>query len=113
MYLLHPVTPIFHCENCESCSRVQPPKPAFEGLDWEIEDLCSEALLLSFESDYPWAVASRQTVGAFIHRALDSKAKPLLKAYFLQHATIEDARTMLELLKALRSYVGLDHDFIV
>jgi hypothetical protein len=85
---------------------------AFSDLDWEIEDLCSERLLAAFENDNPSAVARRRTIAGRTHREFNRRAKPELRRYFIQRAESDDVREIVALLKALRSYLRLDHNFI-
>jgi hypothetical protein len=112
LFLLHPVMPIGGPSVTDLGQEVTRINRQFAGLDWEIEDLCSERLLAAFESGNPRSVTGRRTAAGRTHREFNRGAKPELRRYFLQYADIGDAREMLALLKALRSYVGIDHSFI-
>jgi hypothetical protein len=110
--LLHPVMPVLANASADLRHEILQANRQFSRLDWEIEDLCSQRLLAEFEVANPRAITARQIVGGRIHREFDRRSKPELKRYFIREADIEDAREMLVLLKALRSYVGLPHEFI-
>ena len=108
LFLLHPVMPILNA-NPQSSLKIDILKAnqPFAGLDWEVEDLCSESLLARFEANNPSAVTNKVVVSGRIHRDFDRLAKPELKKYFLQHAVLSDVHEMVKLLVALRSYLGL------
>lgn len=112
IFLLQPVMPTIGnglSDRLLETTRVNLP---YSGMDWEIEDLCSERLLARFESENPRAVLSSVTKAERIHREIDRAAKAELTRLFLRAATLADARGLLMLLKLLRGYLGVRHDFI-
>lgn len=82
------------------------------GLDWEMEDLCSERLLARFETVCPGAVTDHKTVAGRTHREIERARKPQLLELFRAEADIQDAKGILQLLKLLRGYLGVESDFV-
>jgi hypothetical protein len=113
LFLLHPVMPLKTTGSLTNQSHILQANRQFLGLNWEIEDLCSEPLLSDFERANPGAVRSRQVISGRVHREYNRRAKPDLKRFFLQRAVLADAREMVLLLKAIRSYRGLPYAYIV
>lgn len=112
IFLLHPVMPPPSNGIDDARMLVARLNRPFERLDWEIEDLCSERILSAFEHAHPGSVVGRVTKGGRVHRELTRAAKPQLREFFVANATINDAVELLVLLRQLRSYMGLDYDFI-
>lgn len=111
LFLLHPVMPSFPLgfDRPMEVARVNRP---FAGMDWEVEDLCSERTMAMLEARYPSAILSSTERGGRTHRELHPKAKPELKRLFIEEATFLDALEFIELLRVLRGYLSLPHDFI-
>lgn len=112
LVLLHPVMPVLTPSTINLEREIFTANQQFRGLDWEIEDLCSQRLLTAFEAAHPRSIAGRRSVGGRIHFDFERRAKPDLKRFFLREAALEDVGEMLSLLKALRSYAELPHQFI-
>ncbi len=113
LFLLNPVMPICAPHDPGVLARAtEAANRPFEGLNWEVEDLCSESLLRKFETAYPGAVRSRQTRADRTHRELEGWAKPELKRYVLQNASLGDLKDIVLLIKALRSYFDLKFEHI-
>lgn len=111
VFLLHPVMPIFPLglDRAMEVARVNRP---FNRIDWEIEDLCSERIWKIFESECPNAVLSVQESGGRKHRELHPETKRELKRIFVEQAKFSDAAGFVELLRMMRVYLGLQHDFV-
>lgn len=112
IFLLHPILPPPMNGVLDRRMEVAKLNLPYARLDWEIEDLCSERLLLNFETLNPSYVLNRETKNGKVHREFIKSAKPELKRHFLNNATIEDAQGFLALLKNLRHHLGLTHEFI-
>jgi len=112
LFVLHPVMPLADARIPDLAAEINRVNHWYTGLDWEIEDLCSDRILEGFEKANPGAVRGRRAAGGRIHREFNRKAKPELKRYFVNNAALEDAEGMISLLKALRSYMGIDHAFV-
>ncbi len=79
----------------------------YRGMDWEVEDLCSQRILEEFERRHPAAVVHRVAMKDRLHRDINRSAKPELIRLFKETATVDDARDMLALMKLLRGYLGV------
>ena len=113
LFLLHPVMPIVANAHSSVIEKeLLHANLLYKGLDWEVEDLCSEAVLSRFEMSNPQAVKRKNTINGLIHRKFDSRAKPILKRDFLNSANLNDCQKMIAMFKAMRSYLGLSHAFI-
>lgn len=84
----------------------------YSGMDWEIEDLCSGRIFARFVRERPGAVINETSRNGRTHRDIDRIEKASLVRLFIEAATLEDACEFVALLKLLRGYVGMDHDFI-
>lgn len=111
IFLLHPVMPSFTPGHDRSMEIAQVNLP-FARIDWEIEDLCSERIWTIFEAEHPGAVLDKRVAGGCTHRELLPAKKSELKRIFLAQATFADAVGFIGLLRMLRIYLRLDHDFI-
>jgi hypothetical protein len=74
---------------------------AFQGLDWEIEDLLPPSMLAAFEADHP------------THRDLTRDGKHHLVTYARTYATLADMKEIVILIRALRDYQRLRCDHIL
>lgn len=84
----------------------------YAGMDWEIEDLCSARIFARFEQERPGAVVKEVSRSGRTHRDIDRAEKAGLTQLFIEAATLQDACEFVTLLKLLRGYVGIEHDFI-
>ncbi|WP_421913521.1 hypothetical protein [Mesorhizobium sp.] len=111
VFLLHPVMPMFPpaLDRAMEVARVNRP---FGRIDWEIEDLCSERVLSILKAQHPSGVLAEVERGGRTHREIHPQAKPRLKQIFVEQAKLGDAAGFVELLRMLRIYLNLDHDFI-
>lgn len=112
IFLLHPVMPAIGDGLSDRLLETTQANLPFSGMDWEIEDLCSERLLARFARENPGAVLRIDSRGGRTHREIDRRAKAELTRLFIGAATLDDAREFLILLKLLRGYLGVRHDFI-
>lgn len=84
---------------------------SFPSLECTIEDLLSNAFCESFIRTMPQAVAREATSsGGASHRHWTQQGKRELRLSALQTATFEDMQPMIDVLRALRTYVGLPAD---
>lgn len=111
VFLLHPVMPVFPLglDRAMEMARVNPPVGR---IDWEVEDLCSERIWTIFKAQRADGVSAEVRRGGRTHRDLHTDAKPELKRLFIEEATLADAAGFVELLRMLRVYLGLDHEFV-
>jgi hypothetical protein len=79
----------------------------YKGLDWELEDLVSPSLIEAFQAEHPTAVAHIASVGGRVHRDLTKDGKAHFHRFIGQHAIRADMSALIDLLKALRFYLGL------
>lgn len=91
--------------------RTRAANASFPSLDCTIEDLLSDAFFESFIRTMPAAEARAATrSGGASHRFWTEQGKRELRLLALRTATIEDMKPMVEVLRALRTYVGLPAD---
>ena len=112
LFLLKPKMPVFAI-GMDRSIEVTRVNMAYSQLDWEVEDLCSERILVQFERENPGAVVSRVERGGLVHREFDPNEKSELRRLFCETATIADAKGFLALLKTMRRYLNLEHEFVV
>ena len=113
LFLLNPVMPTcFPHDATVLAGMTETANRPFRTLDWEVEDLISDAVLQNFERTYPQAVKSKRSDGGRTHRELERLAKPELKRFVLQHAQMHDLKEIVLLIKALRSYFDLPFQHI-
>lgn len=110
VFLLHPIMPVFPAAMDRSMEIARVNRPF--GRDWEIEDLCSERILSVLKAQHPGSVLAEVVHGGRTHRELDPLAKLKLKQIFIEEAKFADASGFVELLRMLRVYLGIAHDFI-
>lgn len=79
----------------------------YEKLDWECEDILPSSLVEAFVSEQPSALRTRIKVSGLEHRewTVDGKAK--LHRYVSQYAMHEDLASVIDVIRCLRSLVGL------
>lgn len=111
VFLLHPIMPVFTL-GLDRAMEINLVNKAFAQLDWEIEDLCSERIWTIFGAEHPDGVVRSHEAGGRRHRELDPRLKPELKRIFAEKANLADAAGFVELLRMLRMYLRLQHDFI-
>lgn len=112
VFLLHPIMPVFTLgyDRAMEINKVNRP---FDNIDWEIEDLCSDRIWAIFESECADGVVLKIDAGGRTHRELRPNRKPELKRIFTEQANLADAAGFIEVLRMLRIYIGLQHDFIL
>jgi hypothetical protein len=108
LFLLKPVMPIpgnldpghvrhtFERENAD-----------YKGLDWELEDLLPEGFVNAFLSEFPDAVRRSSLINGKMHRDYTSDGKARLHWYVKQNAIQADMSEVIDVLKALRNYMGV------
>jgi len=83
----------------------------FARIDCTIEDMLSDRLCTRFIAASPEAVGRQAiTSGTGTHRHWTPAGKTMLCQFAEQTATIDDVRSLIGALRALRSYVGLPPD---
>lgn len=80
----------------------------YKGLDWELEDLLSPGFLEAFQAEYPFAVARTVPIGGKTHRDFTNDGKARLHRFIKQHAIRDDLSALIDVLKTLRFYLGLN-----
>lgn len=80
----------------------------YKGLDWELEDLLPESLIMAFLDEFPTAIArSPNTVHDRIHRDWTPHGKAQLHRFVKAHAMHVDLLAVIDVLRALRYYLGI------
>ncbi len=77
------------------------------GMEWELEDVLPNEFYKSFLSECPGAVFRSATADGKIHRDLTTDGKARFHRFIKQHAIRRDLAGVVEVLKALRVYLGL------
>lgn len=111
IFLLHPVMPVFPLgyDKAMEIARVNQP---YRGLEWEVEDLCSQRILELFEARHADGVLGKTVLGGKTHWELHPDSKFELRRIFEEEATLADAVGFIELLRMLRIYLSLPHEFV-
>jgi hypothetical protein len=105
LFLLHPVMPLASGVDYAALRRkFDAENASFKGLDWEIEDLVSERLLLRFEDENPAAILDEFVVGGRKHREFTRDGKRLLVEFVSTNAALEDLVEMVRLIRSLHDY---------
>lgn len=112
IFLLHPVMPLAPTNGASIAGAIKLSNRKFGQLDWEIEDLCSERIITQFDGFSPGSILSTQTVCGKSHREFSRGTKPVLRRYFLEHSVYSDALELVSLVKAFRSYLDIEYEFI-
>ncbi|MGE8328668.1 hypothetical protein [Pseudomonas urmiensis] len=114
VFLLHPVMPLKNGTNSQGMKiRFERDNSNYRNLDWEIEDLISEDLLLAFEAEAPGDVSRKPDIGGLTHRNFTRDGKYKLLKFIETYATLKDLSKVIALIKALRDYCHLQHDHII
>lgn len=113
VFLLRPVMPVVGNGLTDRNMEATRANLPFTGMDWEIEDLCSERIFACYKREHPSAVISEVNRNGRIHREIDRAEKAYLTRLFIADAVLQDAGEFVALLKLLRGYVGVEHDFII
>lgn len=79
----------------------------YAGLDWELEDILSPDFVEDFLTDFPDAVRCDKHISGKVHREFTQDGKARLHRYVRDYAVHADLCGVIELLKALRYYMGL------
>lgn len=111
LFLLRPVLPVFR-PGYDRAMEIGQANLPFASLDWEIEDLCSERIVALFLAQFPGGVVGQTEIASKIHREYHPDFKNELRSIFVEHATLADAAGFIELLRMLRRYLSLPHEFI-
>lgn len=80
---------------------------AFEGLDWELEDLLDEGFVEAFCAQLPGSLLEKQQVAGRVHWELTRKGKRELNRFAKRTATLEDMRGVIDTIRSLRFCLGL------
>ena len=114
LFLLHPImSPAAGADHVDLRRRIEAENAPFRGLDWEIEDLLSERILLQFENLNRGAVLHVHECGGRKHRDFSRDGKMQLHKFLPGNAGLEDVLEVVKLIRALRDYLRLKVDHIV
>lgn len=80
---------------------------AYKGMEWEAEDLVAHEFYEAFLSDHPTALLKSASRDGKTHRDLTSDGKARFHRYIRQNAIRKDMSGVIDVLKALRFYLGL------
>jgi hypothetical protein len=78
-----------------------------KGMEWELEDMLPNEFYNSFLSECPGAVFRCATADGKVHRDLTTDGKARFHRFIKQHAILRDLVAVVEVMKALRVYLGL------
>lgn len=78
-----------------------------KGLDWEIEDYLESDFIDVYRTEQPQAVRSTKTIGGRTHREFTADGKARFHQFIRKNAVHSDLALVVEVLKALRLYMGL------
>lgn len=78
----------------------------YKGLEWELEDLLPDSFIAAFLSERPDAVRHSKSIKEKVHRDLSDDGKARLHRFIKDYAGHEDLRSVVDVLKALRYYMG-------
>lgn len=78
----------------------------YKGIDWELEDLMPE-FVEAFIPDCPGAVVNTTAMNGKIHRDLTRDGKARLHQFVRDHAERDDLEAIIDVLRAIRFYLGL------
>jgi hypothetical protein len=110
VFRLHPVMPVNCTLDPKSLQATfERENTAYKGLEWELEDILPSAFVDAFLSEYRDAV--RRIVdlgGGKIHRDFTQDGKARFHRFIRDHAMREDLAGVVDVLKALRFYCGLE-----
>lgn len=111
VFLLHPVMPPSNgALGPDLQRRVEAQNRSCSGLDWEIEDFLPEDLMGGFRHACPGAFIREQKMAGRVHHDLTRAGKRQLQAYVQEEALVEDMVELIQLICALRDYMGLEHE---
>ncbi len=108
IFRLHRIMPMRAGSSKVLLEKTKDANKEFERLDCVIEDMLSAELCDCFLEKNPSALRRHADIqGSGKHYYLTDVGKRSLLVFAKEYATIEDVKNIIELLKALRSYVGL------
>ncbi|MEW5788825.1 MAG: hypothetical protein AB1899_13330 [Pseudomonadota bacterium] len=111
IFLLNRVLPRRSSEPNVLARHIAEANSEWKGLECEIEDLLGATLLDAFLAEMPNAqIKPVKVVSGHRHFELSDAAKGRLVLYTKENALLEDLSGIVELLKSLRFYLGLDPD---
>jgi hypothetical protein len=113
LFLLHPVMPLAQgADHGTLRRRFETENLKYKGLDWEIEDLVSQRLLLEFSKSEPNAVNGVTEIGGREHWEFTRDGKQKLLQFVEKQAKLEDLAEIVKAICALRDYFRLKIDHI-
>ena len=108
VYRLRPIMPVTRNYDIKAMKSLFESKNVqYEKLDWECEDLLSSSLVEAFLSEQPSALRSCIKVSGLEHREWTGDGKAKLHRFVSQHAIHEDLATVIDVIRCLRSLLGL------
>ncbi len=114
LFLLHPIMPLASgSDHAELRRRFETCNAPFKGLDWEVEDLLSEELLLAFEQKFPSSIDGVRKLNGRKHREFTRAGKKALHCFVKTEAKLEDLTEVVKLIRALHDYFRLRMDHIL
>lgn len=108
LFLLWPIMPLpGSLDPVDIKGTIERANAGYRGIDWEIEDLISDAFIDDFSGEYPFAIKRTTAKNEKTHRELSQDGKAQLHRFVRQYAIRDDLIAVIECLKALRYYLGL------
>lgn len=108
LFLLNPIMPLASgADHATLRQRFELANAPYKGMDWEIEDLLSERLLLEFTKQHPGAIASVRELAGRKHREFAGDGKYQLHKFVPKVATLEDLTDVVKAIRALHDYFRL------
>lgn len=108
LFLLRPVMPLPGSLDPGELQRMFERENAdYKGLDWEIEDLLPDHFVEAFLAEHPHAMRRSSLLNGKVHRDFTTDGKARLHRFVRQNAIRHDLASVIEVLKAIRYYLGL------
>jgi len=114
VFLLNRVLPRISSEPSVLARQISAANSEWKGLDCEIEDLLGRSLLDAFINEMPNAlIRPTREVTGHRHFEFSDTAKGRLVLFVKKYAMLEDVAGIVEILKSLRFYLGLEPDGVM
>lgn len=109
VFRLHPIMPAVPNRDPGALQKIfDEENNKYTGLDWELEDLLPESLIMAFLDDFPTAIARPPNhVHDRVHRDWTRDGKAQLHRFVKAHAMHIDLLAVIDVLRALRCYLGI------
>jgi hypothetical protein len=108
VFRLRPVMPTStNLDPTSLCKMLETHNANHLGLDWEMEDLIPTDVVDAFVAERPNSIIKPIEIGGHVHREFTRDGKAQLHRFVKDHCVHQDLRSVIDVLRALRSYLGL------